>query len=1532
MKSVSASSETGSWESVPVFNQRNEMDLFLAHERSFGCDESGIRPSTASSSKPCFIDASSLLDESDLIFTPPPSVTHKMYSLNSSQLQHFEDGLNEEPQVKHFNNQPEDCSDIENDSPAKVYDIKDQFSANEPVAQKSMSSSGSSTNYSSRLQSDTESLVYPDTPFNSIIQVARQLRVCENNDDLDGRINARRANSVHEDNERSLSSPMRIPKRQKHDESAPILSGGASIKDFTPKQCESPSTRRRNENCPIISGGSVDIEEVVKKIKKPTLEQLKLSSSVTSWIVDFNELHIEEKEDDTTQQPKSLDYSSTSQKNGMGFYVDFNSLKTPEDEMKKFLEKKKLEAKNMDEKTRKKSTGFYVDFSDSCPDTPKGIETPPTVMPKNRTSFVDKKNVSMFINFNEDVNNSAPGIMTDGILSNEESQASSTDTEDVTFQNPESEETAQGLRQDLTISDYKSKMETIPESSENSPFKKATSLMKNPSAVAVVPVKHESEFKIETHTMESLQAVIEKQKQILENETELSSISFVKLSDLDKPSVAQKFDLHASHSSTANNDQYMSNSTGSRGGVPRFNEHHGGHRSLTSHPWSMSRSTGNNNIVNLASSVENSKSLSRLFPHLSKAFSNSVPNDVGFNSGHSPNDYSDLIASDYSCTSSVTSSRSGMDSVDESSISCRQPRRLGEDLLKMFLQEIATDVTLEVGNRKMRAHKCILRSRCQYFAAVLAGNWVQSSGNVIMFPGYSYSAVHFALCHIYSGASHPPEGISLMELASLSDLLGLEGLKEVTSYALKTNYCHNFHKPCSGCVDGILQVLPLTLNHGLDDLYRKCLKWVCRHFLKVWQTRQFAQLPPDLHGRCRQQIVAHLTSENVLNMVLDCEQILNSLDQCRWNIVNVDNLVRDILDASHGYIMDHFASLIASDSFLSLGHGQNYTISRLEHLLLKTASALTPDQACRSYPRSVRLNQLLTAKIIKMPNPLSNENLKSLDRNYDSIQLRHEEDEMDWNEEFVRLVSALLSAVEQCLIRQCSRAMRANAWQRMDVDLRMKIQKLACLSEPVEDVRKLRSSTSSMNSLRNYPSQSSSQSSRTNDLRQVKLAIQAHTKKTQMYEQYYKSNNFQGPAPVVAESNIPVIKRTIEKSASAVMHPKPAARKSELNRITKSSTQSHVPEPIKAAKLTHKRSQSDDLSTTEIKPKLIPIKARYMEPRKPRTPLMDQKSNNRLQLKGKNISSSESSTRTSSPAFNRKRQSGVSKNPAKASNLSLDSLSSPAKQRNSLMSRNKVDNMELSMDSLVDSMRSSFKTEKTVSQESLGRKILDDSSKLGKVHVENKLKKIDLKAKLSLDSNKQKLDANKQQFNHNNQIRRSFLSQKSKEILARKAVSGSDKDSKQSPTSNSSLTTKSTKSSSPKQSDINKSSSSSSIQQQKKKVFSTTLHLRKTATMSEPASVAVAAVKMHKISKSVSSNKVVANVKAKKDEIVTTKKVIVNSKIAKASGKSPMQVQPIIQTIAPIAKEEIVVEFESKLARSNTFCIDENTSELLGLH
>lgn len=157
--------------------------------------------------------------------------------------------------------------------------------------------------------------------------------------------------------------------------------------------------------------------------------------------------------------------------------------------------------------------------------------------------------------------------------------------------------------------------------------------------------------------------------------------------------------------------------------------------------------------------------------------------------------------------------------------------------------------------------------------------------------------------------------------------------------------------------------------------------------------------------------------------------------------------MRDMIDAGHVYISDHFASLVASDGFLSLGHGQSWTISQLEDILLRTAATLTPDQACRSYQRITRLNSVLGAKVIKMPTPgvVDNGFLEQFD-------VEHEE-EMDWNPEFIRLVSALSSAVEQNLVRQCSRAMKTPQWQRMDAELRKKIQKLACLTEPVVTTR-----------------------------------------------------------------------------------------------------------------------------------------------------------------------------------------------------------------------------------------------------------------------------------------------------------------------------------------------------------------------------------------------------------------------------------------------------------------------------------------------
>lgn len=183
------------------------------------------------------------------------------------------------------------------------------------------------------------------------------------------------------------------------------------------------------------------------------------------------------------------------------------------------------------------------------------------------------------------------------------------------------------------------------------------------------------------------------------------------------------------------------------------------------------------------------------------------------------------------------------------------------------------------------------------------------------------------------------------------------------------------------------------------------------------------------------------SAENVLSRILECENLLAVVAPLRWGAA-VENILHEISDTAQIYLAEHFASLVASDSFLSLGHDQSCHIPALENLLLRSASTLSPDQACRSYQRVTKLHQVLHSKI-----------LTQQQNKIRALVAVDVDAELDWAVEFIRLVGGILSAVEQCLQRQCSRAMRTSAWQRLDLDLRKKIQKLACLTDPLFERR-----------------------------------------------------------------------------------------------------------------------------------------------------------------------------------------------------------------------------------------------------------------------------------------------------------------------------------------------------------------------------------------------------------------------------------------------------------------------------------------------
>lgn len=256
-----------------------------------------------------------------------------------------------------------------------------------------------------------------------------------------------------------------------------------------------------------------------------------------------------------------------------------------------------------------------------------------------------------------------------------------------------------------------------------------------------------------------------------------------------------------------------------------------------------------------------------------------------------------------------------------------------------------------------------------------------------------------------------PDSISVIELASLADMLGLEGLKEVVEHALRQRYCHNFHKPCPGCCTGVTEVLMLSAAYGLDDLYQKCLQWITQNFVKIWPSRGFSSLPRELREKCYQQHVVHMTPDRVLETKTACEKVLASLPSSRW-AEPIQQLAQQLVDACHLYHRQHYAAVLVSPSFIALDSGPSWCILQIEDQLVSAASNLGVEQACKSYSRCCKML------------------------------------EQNWTRNFEDLLNKIKSILEQCLVSQADRLIRSNAWLRLDSALRARIKDLTPTSEP----------------------------------------------------------------------------------------------------------------------------------------------------------------------------------------------------------------------------------------------------------------------------------------------------------------------------------------------------------------------------------------------------------------------------------------------------------------------------------------------------
>lgn len=326
--------------------------------------------------------------------------------------------------------------------------------------------------------------------------------------------------------------------------------------------------------------------------------------------------------------------------------------------------------------------------------------------------------------------------------------------------------------------------------------------------------------------------------------------------------------------------------------------------------------------------------------------------------------------------------------------------RLGQDLLRMFLKGINTDVAIQAEEKLIPAHKFILTSRSPYFSSLLKTT-DHNKPIIIKMEGFRHEIVHFTLTHMYSGSIILPSELEkISEIAVIADLLKLESLIDSILHELKNTYCHNFHKPCKECMVGVVDVLILSSNCNLIDLKSFCLSWVGKNFSRIWPTRPFALLPSHLREESYVTVVSQLTPETAIEVILACERLSTSLPRVKWTEV-IHPLVTKLSESTVEYIAGHYDTIVSHKAFTQLSRGRDWNISTIEESFISAASKTTVDIACRSI---VQLYSLVEQS--------------NVDTGLGS----------SFTESFVNLIKKLHRATERQLIQNANEAIKCQSW------------------------------------------------------------------------------------------------------------------------------------------------------------------------------------------------------------------------------------------------------------------------------------------------------------------------------------------------------------------------------------------------------------------------------------------------------------------------------------------------------------------------
>uniref|UniRef100_F7GDE7 BTB/POZ domain-containing protein 8 n=1 Tax=Monodelphis domestica TaxID=13616 RepID=F7GDE7_MONDO len=293
----------------------------------------------------------------------------------------------------------------------------------------------------------------------------------------------------------------------------------------------------------------------------------------------------------------------------------------------------------------------------------------------------------------------------------------------------------------------------------------------------------------------------------------------------------------------------------------------------------------------------------------------------------------------------ISDNGDNLDVIDSSDL--EPASELGEDLLKLYRKRCCPDIDICIDGKSFQAHRAILCARSRYFAAMLSGCWAESSQEHITLQGVKPVEMNVMMHFIYGGTLDFPSKVNAGQILNLADMYGLEGLKEVTLYILKRDYCNFFQKPVPGRLEAMLECLIIAHSVGVESLYADCMKWIVKHFARCWSERSFANIPPEIQKNCLTMLIQSLNDKNAAFLLMESDRLIISLPRVKWTEAALTMACR-LQEECIAFIVENFSQIIQSENFALLLQSQamSSTPDLLDKVLKAIEKNITTENSC----------------------------------------------------------------------------------------------------------------------------------------------------------------------------------------------------------------------------------------------------------------------------------------------------------------------------------------------------------------------------------------------------------------------------------------------------------------------------------------------------------------------------------------------------------------------------------------------------------